>query len=734
MSSTHDDERFDTQLRAYLEWESGQLTDAPSRAEMTRRIAGSAGRASTSTWRVHAAPVPLLLAVALLLAAMVGLVLGRLLFDPLPQQRIVFARTTADGMEIAVMNQDGTGIRTLAAQPAAGEARNPRWSPDGSRVSWTADDGIHVVDADGSDARLLVRGGKRYDWSPDSQQIVVGDTRYSTKSGDLRLVDVTTGGVVRVIEVAAGPRGGAWAPAWSPDGSRIAFVRTLGAEHVAVSIVRADGADLRELVRVENVPLHYYHVSWSSDGTSIAFAARRLLTEPRRDAPTEGTYVMSSTGADAHRIADVWSASAWAPEGEELAFTRGDLSADGDLYVVKPTGTDGRTLAAATHKSPYDTYLPSWSADGSKILFDRDGELIVVNADGSGERGLGRGSDPAWSPAPDEPADERIVFARPASDGFEIALADADGRNLQPLIGQPEAGAAYAPTWSPDGTRIAWAADEGVFVANSDGADARLLVEGRHSYAWSPDGSRLVIGDVYPWQEGTFGIVDASDGRVMRDLVFEVRHRHTWPPVVAAYAPAWSPDGARIAFVSGGQLTNSATLRVVASDGTDIVRLGGEVTVQFHRYALAWSPDGESLAFTAGEGTDLITFGSDGSWERRHLIDAWAAVSWSPDGSEIAYVRPNDGGGNGVSGAPLQARGSGLYVMRADGTGERLLSARADAPQRSALGQVTRPRWSPDGSQVAFVRDGEIFIIGADGIGERSVARGLDPAWRPTVD
>ena len=172
--------------------------------------------------------------------------------------------------------------------------------------------------------------------------------------------------------------------------------------------------------------------------------------------------------------------------------------------------------------------------------------------------------------------------------------------------------------------------------------------------------------------------------------------------------PAWSPDGARIAYIVHYGHEDGTGLWVIDADGTDHRLL---TTTGYASPSFAWSPDSARIAYS-GLGGD----GEAGLWvidvhgtDERLLADAShvAYVTWSPDGARILY-----------SSYERRAAQGGLWVIDADGTDGRMLAA--------AGGYVLDVDWSPDGAKIAYSAwlpdvGTWIRVIDPDGTGEQEL-------------
>ena len=247
-------------------------------------------------------------------------------------------------------------------------------------------------------------------------------------------------------------------PAWSPDGSEVAFPSSclrVGCE-AGIYVIRVDGTSKRRLTSGESDsgPV------WSPDGQTIAFNRDNRI------------YGINPDGSGLRLLTRRGRSPAWAPDSQKIAFGRSD-----GLYVMNSDGSEQRKLAGGGC-SP-DGCNPSWSADGRKLAYARELQTIhVLNVDG--KRLLtALGELAIWSPRGGK-------IALVSGDALYVMNANGTGRRRLARFGQ-------GPAWSPDGGTIAFTAYSGpkfgLSVINADGSGRKRLAElDAGGPAWSPTG------------------------------------------------------------------------------------------------------------------------------------------------------------------------------------------------------------------------------------------------------
>jgi len=270
-----------------------------------------------------------------------------------------------------------------------------------------------------------------------------------------RSVDVTAGDTVVVaFDVVCTTPSGA--------NGQLAFASNRDGNY-EIYVTNADGSSP---TRLTNSAATDVQPAWSPDGTKLAFASNR-------DGNFE-IYVMGAVGLDPTRLTNELADDydpAWSPDGKKIAFTS-ERDGHPEVYVMEADGSSAMRLT--------DGDGPTWSPDGTRIAFvshrDGNGEIYVMNADGSHVTrltdNLAEDCEPAWSPD-----GGRIAFASGCTttlfpDGFgsSIYLMNADGSNPMLLTGGPaDVPQARFPSWSPDGTEIAFASPAACRNSDADG-------------------------------------------------------------------------------------------------------------------------------------------------------------------------------------------------------------------------------------------------------------------------
>jgi Tol biopolymer transport system component len=239
-----------------------------------------------------------------------------------------------------------------------------------------------------------------------------------------------------------------------------------------------------------------------------------------------------------------------------------------------------------------------------------------------------------------------LAFAAATEPGGQLDLyvARGDSSSPEPIAHGPMD--EYSPTWSPNGSRIAYRVNRpgefapDIWVTNADGSDKRNLTDTPNDTEWSP---------------------------------------------------AWSPDGSRIAYFASTSDEFGGNLFTMRPDGTDVKLLTTDGGSGASNEYPTWSPDGSSLAYihSTQEGNfEIWSILADGSCAadltRNQHADEWPA--WSPDGTAIAFMSDRDG-----------RFGAGdIFVMGPDGSSPMNLT-------HTRRVNESFPAWTPDG-RIGFVR------------------------------
>ncbi len=337
-------------------------------------------------------------------------------------------------------------------------------------------------------------------------------------------------------------------------------------------LVNTDGTGLTPLTTATASGARSFDSQWSPDGGKVVFESQRKLDGT--DAPNaNGTYNIWLVNADGTGLTPLTTATAsgaisfvpqWSPDGAKLVFNSqrkldgtdaANANLTSNIWRANADGTGLTPLTTAT-ASGARSFAPQWSPDGAKVVFNSQRKLD--------------GTD-----------------AANANGTHNIWRVNADGTGLTPLTTATASGAhSLAPQWSPDGAKVVFDSlrkPDGTDAANANGTYNIWLVNadgtgltpfttatanGARSFApqWSPDGAKVIFesqrkldGTDAANANGTYNIwLVNADGTGLTPLTTATANGAN------SYNPQWSPDGARVVFESQRKL-----------DGTDAANANG---------------------------------------------------------------------------------------------------------------------------------------------------------------
>jgi Tol biopolymer transport system component/DNA-binding winged helix-turn-helix (wHTH) protein len=368
---------------------------------------------------------------------------------------------------------------------------NPVWSPDAKSVAFSRVSDktrtIFEVSVAGGDVHALnassfVPGHEEIDWSPDGRTIAFAE-KGSQGVSAIHLLSLLDRSVRQVTAPSATDED--WGPAFSPDGSQIAFVRSQ-----SIVVMPTEGGEVRRLTeepaRVVGSP------AWSPDGSSIIFAASTR--------GLDGLWRVSAAGGTPAPIPEagnmVWN-PAVSRRGFRLAFELASSARSIDQLDLYPSGQKARTLITAVSG---ENAGPQLSPDGKRLVFqsDRTGGLDIWVSDWSGQNpiqltAIGTAGAPRWSPDGKEILFD-VGLARDWREPRAIFVVGADGGIARPLL--QDTFSNPVPSWSHDGKWIYFASNRSGDwqiwkMLRSGGSPIQLTKQGGFSSIESPDGDYL---------------------------------------------------------------------------------------------------------------------------------------------------------------------------------------------------------------------------------------------------
>lgn len=563
------------------------------------------------------------------------------------------AAVSPDGTELILALQGvlwhlpSEGGQATQLTPPEMDAQEPVWAPQGDRVAFYAfaENGFSLwtVGSDGSDLRQWTgpEGDARYpSFTPDGSALLFSSDReegYSVLVLDREtgsqsvLIDARDTGYQRPLTPYFSGAGNAIYPVLSPRGDSLAFV--VDGEEDALVIQALDSA-----------------------------TGRRTLLQ-----------------------ANVLGAPAWSEDGSELYIV---ALQDSSSYLAA-VAADGTVIRRLVDGGDIFPFRPSLAEDGS-LYYTGNGHLYRLDLDSGNQEQV--------------PFVATVQLERTPYERRRYDLTDSSARSALGIID---------PVLSPDGSLLAYAALGDLWLVDRASDSLRQLTDDEAvdlSPTWSPDGSRLV------WVSDRGGKADLWSMQLDNGEL----ERLTDSPV-PVNSPVFSPAGDRIAY-----LTDSQTSIFIAAEVTVLdISSGSTRTVSepiFGPSAPAWSPDGSRLAIyhrlprnnRFREGHNAI-----------YLVD-------SEGGSDSIWVVPEPGRslGRRQFNRPAWAS-SGDFVYRLDGALWRAqLSSNGElGPAQKIAETGENPSWSANGEHLVFLDGADLIVF--DRLSGETHAVTSKPSWQP---
>ena len=520
---------------------------------------------------------------------------------------------------IWVVPAEGGTARALT--DPLGDARQPTWSPDGTRIAFQAywDGNYHIwsVTTDGSGLRQHTRGPfdhREPHWSPDGERIAFSSDRGG--SYDVWTLGVADGSVERLTS----GEGSEYGPAFSPTGAGIAYGAEGEAGAAGIWVVDGENADAPRR-RVANANGAQVNApAWSDDGGTLIYnaidAGRSMLLGVSVDGGTGGMLTGEDEDVFPFRAASTTEGFFYtgdgrirhrAPDGgqvRDIPFTA-TVTLDREPYTRRP-----RDLTAPGPFPVRGLVSPSVSPDGRQIAFSALGDLWIHTIGGATERITDDRwieTDPAWSPD-----GSRLAFSSDRDGTLDLYIRHAEDRRIERVT---EGAGVTMASWSPDGTRIAFTGSGyrvGVNVLDLATGSVRVVragLNGAGRPSWSPDGRSVVVSAHWRYSERF------REG-VNRALVLPA----------APLLPAASGWGAVWQQQAGERFLDLPALSV-GTRGTD-----GPVR----------SPDGRWMTYVSDGVLWLVATEADGDpaapVARRLTNDSAADPAWTGDSRSVVHL------------------------------------------------------------------------------------------------